>query len=174
MAQHPILTNWCPPGSIRAPPSATCTSRSPTSIAPRPSYQGVLGFALTGRLGDQTAFVAAGDYHHHIGLDRWKSRGGSPPPPGTTGLYHVAIRYPPRAALAGALRAMIERRYPMCGAADHAVSEAIYLRDFDGNGIEIYWDWPRDAWPVAADGGCAMVVEPLDLGDLLAVDEDTS
>ena len=123
-------------------------------------YHGALGFELTGRLGDQAAFVSAGGYHHHIGLNTWESRGGSPPPRGTTGLYHVAIRYPSRPALARALRALIERRYPIDGASDHAVSEAIYLRDPDGNGIELYWDRPRDEWPVAAgrqlrDGGRA-------------------
>ena len=131
-------------------------------------YQGVLGFELTGRLGDQAAFVSAGGYHHHIGLNTWESRGGSPPPRGTTGLYHVAIRYPTRAALARALHALIERRYPIDGASDHAVSEAIYLHDPDGNGIELYWDRPRDEWPVDTDGRYAMVVEPLDLEGLLA------
>ena len=110
----------------------------------------MLGFELTGRLGDQAAFVSAGGYHHHIGLNTWESRGGSPPPRGTTGLYHVAIRYPTRPALARALRALIERRYPIEGASDHAVSEAIYLHDPDGNGIELYWDRPRDEWPVKA------------------------
>jgi catechol 2,3-dioxygenase len=128
-------------------------------------YHGVLGFELTGRLGDQAAFVSAGGYHHHIGLNTWESRG-------TTGLYHVAIRYPTRAALARALRALIDRRYPLEGASDHAVSEAIYLHDPDGNGIELYWDRPREAWPRADDGSYAMVVDPLDLDDLLAeVDE---
>jgi catechol 2,3-dioxygenase len=131
-------------------------------------YQGVLGFELTGRLGDQAAFVSAGGYHHHIGLNTWESRGGSPPPRGATGLYHVAIRYPTRPALARALRALIERRYPIEGASDHAVSEAIYLHDPDGNGIELYWDRPRDDWPVDPDGSYAMVVEPLDLEGLLA------
>jgi len=131
-------------------------------------YQGVLGFELTGRLGDQAAFVSAGGYHHHIGLNTWESRGGSPPPREATGLYHVAIRYPSRAALARALRALIERRYPIDGASDHAVSEAIYLHDPDGNGIELYRDRPRDEWPVGDDGSYAMVVEPLDLEGLLA------
>ena len=131
-------------------------------------YQGTLGFELTGRLGDQAAFVSAGGYHHHIGLNTWESRGGSPPPRGTTGLYHVAIRYPTRPALARALRALIERRYPLEGAADHAVSEAIYLHDPDGNGLELYWDRPREEWPVNEDGSYAMVVEALDLEGLLA------
>ena len=157
-----------PDARRRAPTSATSTSRSPTSTARSAFYQGVLGFELTGRLGDQAAFVSAGGYHHHIGLNTWESRGGSPPPRGTTGLYHVAIRYPTRPALARALRALIERRYPIEGASDHAVSEAIYLHDPDGNGIELYWDRPRDEWPVNPDGSYAMVVEPLDLDGLLA------
>ena len=131
-------------------------------------YCGVLGFELMQRYGADAAFVSAGGYHHHIGLNTWESRGGSAPPRGTTGLYHVAIRYPTRAALARALRALIERRYPIDGASDHAVSEAIYLHDPDGNGIELYWDRPRDVWPRSADGSSAMVVEPLDLEGLLA------
>ena len=136
-------------------------------------YQGVLGFELTGRLGSQAAFVSAGGYHHHIGLNTWESRGGSPPPRGATGLYHVAIRYPTRAPLARALRALVERRYPIDGGSDHAVSEAIYLHDPDGNGIELYWDRPRDEWPVNADGSYAMVTEPLDVRGLAAAaDED--
>ena len=136
-------------------------------------YQGVLGFELTGRLGSQAAFVSARGYHPHIGLNTWESRGGSPPPRGATGLYHVAIRYPTRAALARALRALVERRYPIDGGSDHAVSEAIYLHDPDGNGIELYWDRPRDEWPVNADGSYAMVTEPLDVRGLAAAaDED--
>ena len=135
-------------------------------------YRDVLGFELMGRLGDQAAFLSAGGYHHHIGLNTWESRGGSPPPRGATGLYHVAIRYPTRAALARALRALIERSYPLDGASDHAVSEALYLRDPDGNGIELYWDRPREDWPLAEDGGYAMVVDPLDLDDLLATADD--
>ncbi|MEI6449266.1 MAG: VOC family protein [Actinomycetes bacterium] len=131
-------------------------------------YRDVLGFAVTGRLGGQAAFLSAGGYHHHIGLNTWESRGGSPPPRGATGLYHVAIRYPTRAALARALRALLERRYPLEGAADHGVSEAIYLHDPDDNGIELYWDRPRESWPLGEDGGYAMVVEALDLDDLLA------
>ena len=131
-------------------------------------YRDVLGFELTGRLGDQAAFLSAGGYHHHIGLNTWESRGGSPPPRHATGLYHVAIRYPTRAALARALRVLLERRYPLDGASDHGVSEAIYLRDPDGNGIELYWDRPREAWPKLDGGGYAMTVDPLDLDDLLA------
>ncbi|MFA4966517.1 MAG: VOC family protein [Thermoleophilia bacterium] len=135
-------------------------------------YQQMLGFELTGRLGDQAAFVSAGGYHHHIGLNTWESRGGAPPPRGATGLYHVAIRFPTRAALGRALRALIERRYPIDGASDHAVSEAIYLRDPDGNGIELYWDRPRESWPVGDDGRYVMGVEALDLDALLAAADE--
>ena len=131
-------------------------------------YRDVLGFELTGRLGDEAAFLSAGGYHHHIGLNTWESLGASPPPRNSTGLYHMAIRYPTRAALARALRALLQRRYPLDGASDHGVSEAIYLRDPDGNGIELYWDRPREEWPKADDGSYAMGVERLDLGDLLA------
>ncbi len=132
-------------------------------------YCGVLGFELMQRWGDSAAFVSAGGYHHHIGLNTWESRGGSPPPPGSTGLYHVAIRYPTRSALARALRELVEARYPIEGASDHGVSEAIYLRDPDGNGIELYRDRPRTDWPRPADGkGVAMTTAPLDLQGLLA------
>ncbi|MGH7570664.1 MAG: VOC family protein [Gemmatimonadota bacterium] len=130
-------------------------------------YQGVLGFELTQRYGSQAAFVSAGGYHHHIGLNTWESRGGSPPPPGTTGLYHLAIRYPTRAALADALRRLIEAGIELDGASDHGVSEALYLRDPDDNGVELYWDRPREAWPRNADGGIEMVTRPLDLEGLL-------
>ena len=132
-------------------------------------YCGVLGFELTQRLGDSAAFVAAGGYHHHIGLNTWESRGGSPPPRGTTGLYHVAIRYPDRKTLADALRRLVEAEIPLEGASDHGVSEAIYLRDPDGNGIELYRDRPREEWPRVDDGsGVAMTTRPLDLNALLA------
>jgi len=121
------------------------------------------------RLGDQAAFISAGGYHHHLGLNTWESRGGSPPPPGTTGLYHVAIRYPDRTELGNALRRLVDARWPVDGATDHGVSEAIYLRDPDGNGIEIYRDRPRQEWPRTADGdGVAMVNAPLDLEALLS------
>ena len=130
-------------------------------------YSGVLGFEITGRYGKQAAFLSAGGYHHHIGLNTWESAGGSPPPRGTTGLYHVAIRYPTRAALADALRRLIEAHVPLEGASDHGVSEALYLRDPDGNGIELYWDRPRETWPHAAGGAIQMVTEPLDLEELL-------
>ena len=130
-------------------------------------YCGVLGFELMQRLGDQAAFVSAGGYHHHIGLNTWESRGGSAPPPGTTGLYHVAIRYPTRPALADALRRLIEARIPLDGASDHGVSEALYLRDPDENGVELYWDRPKDRWPRAQDGSLSIITERLDLDDLL-------
>jgi catechol 2,3-dioxygenase len=132
-------------------------------------YSGLLGFEVMQRMGDSAAFISAGGYHHHIGLNTWESKGGSPPPPGTTGLYHVAIRYPDRAALADALRRLVEARWPISGASDHGVSEAIYLNDPDGNGIELYRDRPREEWPRAADGkGIAMMTAPLDLRGLLA------
>ncbi|MDQ3874135.1 MAG: VOC family protein [Actinomycetota bacterium] len=132
-------------------------------------YCGVLGFEIMQRWGDSAAFVSAGGYHHHVGLNTWESRGGSPPPPGSTGLYHVAIRYPSRSALATALRQLVEARYPIEGASDHGVSEAIYLRDPDGNGIELYRDRPRTEWPRPANGkGVAMTTLPLDLQAILA------
>jgi catechol 2,3-dioxygenase len=131
-------------------------------------YVGVLGFELQQRFGRQAAFVSAGGYHHHIGLNTWESLGGSPPPPRTTGLYHLAVLYPDRPSLADALRRVVEAGVALTGASDHGVSEAIYLQDPDGNGIELYRDRPRDAWPVTADGRLAMVTEPLDLRALLA------
>ncbi|HET6341716.1 MAG TPA: VOC family protein [Gemmatimonadota bacterium] len=130
-------------------------------------WRDVLGFELTQRYGSQAAFVAAGGYHHHIGLNTWESRGGSPPPPGTTGLYHVAVRYPSRRALADALRRLIQAEIALDGASDHGVSEALYLRDPDQNGVELYWDRPRDAWPRDADGAIAMTTKALDLEGLL-------
>jgi catechol 2,3-dioxygenase len=130
-------------------------------------YCGVLGFQLTSRYGPQAAFVSAGGYHHHIGLNTWESRSGSPPPPGHTGLYHVAVRYPTRRALAGALKRLLDAGVSLHGAADHGVSEAIYLADPDQNGLELYWDRPREEWPRSADGSPAMRTDPLDLEDLL-------
>ena len=130
-------------------------------------YCGVLGFELTQRYGDEAAFVSAGGYHHHLGLNTWESKGGSPPPLGTTGLYHVAIRYPSRAALADALRRLMAAGISLDGASDHGVSEALYLRDPDENGVELYWDRPREAWPRTPDGALAMFTRPLDLQDLL-------
>jgi catechol 2,3-dioxygenase len=131
-------------------------------------YCGVLGFELTLRFGPQAAFVSAGGYHHHIGLNTWESRGGSPPPLGTTGLYHLAILYPTRAALADALRRLIEAKIPLDGASDHGVSEALYLRDPDENGVELYWDRPREVWPRTPDGKLTMYTQRLDLTGLLA------
>jgi catechol 2,3-dioxygenase len=130
-------------------------------------YCGVLGFQLTQRYGTQGAFVSAGGYHHHIGLNTWESKDGSPPPPGTTGLYHLAILYPTRAALADALRRVAQAGIAIDGASDHGVSEAIYLRDPDGNGVELYRDRPETEWPRATDGSLAMFTEPLDLDRLL-------
>ncbi|HEV8249458.1 MAG TPA: VOC family protein [Gaiellaceae bacterium] len=129
---------------------------------------GVMGFELQHRYGDEAAFISAGGYHHHLGLNTWESKGGSPPPPGTTGLYHVAIRYPDRKALAGALRRLVEAGVPVDGASDHGVSEAIYLRDPDRNGVEIYRDRPREEWPRADDGSFTMYTRPLDVRALLA------
>ncbi|HUA65118.1 MAG TPA: VOC family protein [Alphaproteobacteria bacterium] len=131
-------------------------------------YRGVLGFELQQRFGSQAAFISAGGYHHHIGLNTWESHGGSPPPPGTTGLYHVAILYPTRALLADALRRVLTAGIELDGASDHGVSEALYLRDPDDNGVELYWDRPRDQWPRTAGGGLAMVTHRLDLDSLLA------
>ena len=130
-------------------------------------YCGVLGFQLTQRYGTQAAFVSAGGYHHHIGLNTWESRDGSPSPPGTTGLYHVAILYPTRAALADALRRLLAAGVPLDGASDHGVSEALYLRDPDDNGVELYWDRPPDVWPRTPQGELAMVTRWLDLNGLL-------
>ena len=130
-------------------------------------YCGVLGFDLTQRMGDSAAFLSAGGYHHHIGLNTWESLGGSPPPPGTTGLYHTAILYPTRAALADALRRLIAAGIALDGASDHGVSEALYLRDPDQNGVELYWDRPREAWPHTPDGHLAMYTRRLDLESLL-------
>ena len=131
-------------------------------------YVGVLGFELVQRFGAQAAFVSAGGYHHHIGLNTWESRGGGAPAPGTTGLYHVAILYPDRPALADALRRLVRAGIALDGAADHGVSEALYLRDPDGNGLELTRDRPEADWPRTADGALAMVTEPLDLAALLA------
>jgi len=133
-------------------------------------YCGVLGFELMQRYGTEAAFISAGGYHHHIGLNTWQSRGGSPPAPGTTGLFHLAIRYPTRASLADALRRLVEARVPLEGASDHGVSEALYLADPDGNGVELYWDRPREDWPPPAGPGekVGMYTRPLDLDALLA------
>jgi len=131
-------------------------------------YHGVLGFQVMTRFGDQAAFLSAGGYHHHIGLNTWESLGGQPPAPGTTGLYHLAILYPTRAELGDALRRLIAARIPLEGASDHGVSEALYLRDPDGNGVELTWDRPRSDWPRDANGELTMFTHRLDLQALLA------
>jgi catechol 2,3-dioxygenase len=130
-------------------------------------YCGVLGFQLTQRYGPGAAFISTGGYHHHIGLNTWESLGGSPPPPRATGLFHLAILYPSRAELADALQRLIGAGVSLDGASDHGVSEALYLRDPDGNGVELYWDRPREEWPRSAVGGVEMFTRPLDLDNLL-------
>ncbi len=129
-------------------------------------YCGVLGFTLKQRYGRSAAFVSAGGYHHHIGLNTWESEGGSPPPRGTTGLFHLAILYPTRAALADALKRISAAGVELDGASDHGVSEALYLNDPDGNGIELYWDKEPEEWPLTETGELAMVTRPLDLESL--------
>lgn len=137
-------------------------------------YCGVLGFEITQRYGTQAAFMSAGGYHHHIGLNTWESLGGLPPPPGTSGLYHTAILYPTRKALALALRRVLDAGIPLDGASDHGVSEALYLRDPDENGVELYWDRPQDVWPRTPTGELAMFTRRLDLNGLLnEVDAET-
>jgi catechol 2,3-dioxygenase len=132
-------------------------------------YRDVLGFELQQRFGDEAAFLSAGGYHHHVGLNTWQSRGGSPPPPGSTGLFHFAIRYPTRRALAEAVRGVLDAGARFDGASDHGVSEALYLHDPDRNGIELYWDRPREEWPRPSEGdGVAMFTAPLDVEGLLA------
>ena len=128
----------------------------------------VLGFRVTQRMGGGAAFLSAGGYHHHVGLNTWESADGAAPAPGTTGLYHAAVLYPDRPALADALRRLVEAGVPLDGAADHGVSEALYLRDPDGNGVELYRDRPQAEWPRTPDGSLAMVTRPLDLDALLA------
>lgn len=131
-------------------------------------YRDVLGFEVTQRFGASAAFLSAGGYHHHIGLNTWESQGGRPPAPGSTGLYHLAILYPTRAELADALRRLVRAGIALEGASDHGVSEALYLRDPDGNGVELYWDRPREQWPHSADGKLKMFTRALDLSALLA------
>jgi len=130
-------------------------------------YCGVLGFEVQQRFGSQAAFISAGGYHHHIGLNTWESKGGSPPAPGTTGLYHAAILYPTRVSLADALRRLLAANVELDGAADHGVSEALYLRDPDGNGLELYRDRPPAEWPRTADGELSMFTRALDIASLL-------
>ena len=131
-------------------------------------YHGVLGFEITQRMGDSAAFLSAGGYHHHIGLNTWESLGGQPPPPGTTGLYHLAVLYPTRAALADARRRLLAANISLDGAADHGVSEALYLHDPDLNGVELYWDRPESEWPRDPTGNLTMYTRALDLKGLLA------
>jgi catechol 2,3-dioxygenase len=135
-------------------------------------YRGVLGFEVTQRIGTSAAFLAAGGYHHHIALNTWESKGGPPPATGTTGLYHLAILYPTRADLGRALQGLIEHGVQLDGAADHGVSEALYLRDPDGNGVELYWDRPKDEWPRGKNGELEMYTRALDLEGLLAAAHD--
>jgi catechol 2,3-dioxygenase len=130
-------------------------------------YCGVLGFEPTQRYGEEAAFVSAGGYHHHIGLNTWESRDGSPPAKGATGLYHFAILYPTRAALADALRRLMQANIPLEGASDHGVSEALYLSDPDGNGLELYWDRPKELWPRDENGQIEMFTRRLELSGLL-------
>jgi catechol 2,3-dioxygenase len=134
-------------------------------------YRDVLGFELTQRFGSSAAFLSAGGYHHHIGLNTWESESGRPPAEGTTGLYHLAILYPTRAELGDALRRLQKAGILLEGASDHGVSEALYLRDPDGNGVELYWDRPEEDWPRTPDGGLAMYTRPLDLDSLFAMTE---
>jgi catechol 2,3-dioxygenase len=134
-------------------------------------YRDVLGFQVKQRYGDQAVFIAAGDYHHHIGLNTWESKGGHPPAPGTTGLFHTAILYPTRAALADALHRVLEAGIQLDGASDHGVSQALYLRDPDQNGVELYWDRPENEWPRDANGEIAMFTKRLDVEDLLRARE---
>ena len=131
-------------------------------------YSGILGFDVTQRYGTQAAFLSAGGYHHHIGLNTWDSLGGTAPPPGHTGLYHSAFLFPDRKALAQVLKRLVEAGYPLTGATDHGVSEALYLDDPDGNGVELYRDRPEADWPRAADGSLSMITKRLDVQALLA------
>ncbi|MBO9633298.1 MAG: VOC family protein [Chitinophagaceae bacterium] len=131
-------------------------------------YQGLLGFEIMQRYGDQAVFISAGGYHHHIGLNTWYSKGADRAPRRAPGLFHTAILYPSRKDLAIILKRLVDVHYPLTGASDHGVSEAIYLDDPDGNGVELYWDKPRDQWPFDKDGHLQMVTEPLDMQDLLA------
>lgn len=137
-------------------------------------YHEVLGFEIVQRFGNSAAFVSAGGYHHHIGLNTWESEGGQPPAAGTTGLYHLAILYPTRAELGKALQRLLNSGIPIHGASDHGVSEAIYLADPDSNGVELYWDRPKEEWPMDANGNIRMVTRPLDLRPILAAAEEAS
>src|SRR5918992_4067986 len=165
-----MSTTTSPSGTTPAQPSIhpqTSIGHVHLKVADLPRaiafYREALGFDLMEQMGNGAAFLSAGGYHHHIGLNTWESRGGSPPAPGTTGLYHLAIRYPTRRALADALRRLLDAGIRLEGASDHGVSEALYLRDPDANGVELYWDRPRDEWPRDQHGGVAMHTQPLDL-----------
>lgn len=136
-------------------------------------YQGILGFEVMQGYGQDAVFLSAGGYHHHIGLNTWESKGGSPPARGSTGLFHVAILYPSRGALADALRRVTDAGITLTGAADHGVSEALYLNDPDRNGVELYWDRPKSLWPRTPDGNLAMYTRALDLDKLLTEGEST-
>ncbi len=171
-----ILANAVPPFVVSPSISTGRLRRTPISVHLKVAdleraldfYCGVLGFGIRQRWSDSAAFIAAGDYHHHIGLNTWESLGGPAPPPGSTGLFHTAIRYAGRPALADALRRVIAAGIRLDGAADHGVSQALYLRDPDRNGVELYRDRPPAEWPVDADGHLAMGTDPLDLEDLLS------
>jgi catechol 2,3-dioxygenase len=130
-------------------------------------YRDLLGFQVMQYYGSSAVFISAGGYHHHIGLNTWYSKNGSPPSPRSTGLFHTAILYPTRKDLANALKRLVGARYPLTGASDHGVSHALYLDDPDGNGVELYWDKPRDEWPIDEEGGIAMITEALDVNELL-------
>ena len=130
-------------------------------------YRDLLGFQVMQYYGSSAVFISAGGYHHHIGLNTWYSKNGSPPSPRSTGLFHTAILYPTRKDLAVALKRLVKAGYPLTGASDHGVSHALYLDDPDGNGVELYWDKPREEWPIEGEGGIAMVTEPLDVNELL-------
>ena len=165
---HPDNSKWKLAGTIPAGTDIGHVHLKVSSIGRALEfYCGVLGFELMTQLGDSAAFISAGSYHHHIGLNTWHSRGAGPPPSRATGLYHVAIRYPNRRDLATAVRRVLEAGVPLQGASDHGVSEAIYLADPDQNGIELYRDRPREEWPRDADGELHMITAPLDLEALL-------
>jgi catechol 2,3-dioxygenase len=134
-------------------------------------YRDLLGFQVMQYYGSSAVFISAGGYHHHIGLNTWYSKNGSPPAPHSTGLFHTAILYPTRKDLAIALKRLVAASYPLTGASDHGVSHALYLDDPDGNGVELYWDKPREEWPIGEDGAIAMVTEPLDVDELLRLAE---
>jgi catechol 2,3-dioxygenase len=176
---RPRTTDECPPQAYLQPPRPVAPGTRIGHVHLKVAdleralgfYCGVLGFELMQRYGTDAAFISAGGYHHHIGLNTWESRGGSPPPPGATGLFHTAILYPTRAALADALRRLSQAGIPLDGASDHGVSEALYLRDPDQNGVELYRDRPADEWPRDADGRLAMHTRRLDLQDLLSAAE---